>query len=638
MEEFTKNTGQVLEYLDQKNACCTIVSSARNCFQQLKCYLEKNGLSYSSETAENWITSLSEKYVPETISHYKNALLKLDDIYRFGEVRQQTRFKSDGTLIEQLNETLRLQLEDFLKAISVGRSDETIRHYRTEAPRILVILQNQYNISDMCMVTYDTIVCFYTMDIHQSKFMKSRANTIFVALLDHFHKNGLLPLGHTLIVHYLLSGKGTFWNDVSESAMESIRSVQSAANNLSSLEEYRAAQAEINRIHVKEKYSKACRCSYNKWMDLLYMFLEMNSFVYSSETAEIWFREIRSVIGREFRTVRRALCLIEQHLKTGKTDLSVMFLEKPSAYLRMAGWCRPDADAFLQLKAAEGWKKSTLTMYRSCICRFCAFLDAKGIRSFSQLTVSDIKDFNRQDEHATSAGKNAYNVRIRKFLYYLGETRKLTNPMLFIALPSVSAPMETIVITLTRDEIESVKKAVHEDSQELSLRQKAMLLLGLRMGIRSSDIVNLLLDDIDWDQVTLRFIQEKTDVEVMLPIPTDVANALYRYLMQERPQTDCRNVFVRQRAPYGAVGRYACTEALDAALPERRVPGSGFHVTRKTYATSLLSGGVGIDMVTEALGQTGTGAVHHYLSLDEARMRMCPLSLTGEYLMMRGGF
>ena len=67
-------------------------------------------------------------------------------------------------------------------------------------------------------------------------------------------------------------------------------------------------------------------------------------------------------------------------------------------------------------------------------------------------------------------------------------------------------------------------------------------------------------------------------------------------------------------------------KALVKPLPE--MEGSGFHVTRKTYATRLLKNGVGADMVAEALGQCGTSSVHRYLSLDTDRMRMCPLSLS----------
>lgn len=294
--------------------------------------------------------------------------------------------------------------------------------------------------------------------------------------------------------------------------------------------------------------------------------------------------------------------------------------------------------SFLGMKSAEGWKKSTLTMYRSCICRFCTFLNHNGLISYSQVIAAIIKEFHLQDIHRTPAGKNAYNVRIRKFLIYLGETGCLQNPMLFAALPSVSAPKETIVVTLTEGEIHTIEDAVRDGNETLTLRKKAMLFLGLKMGIRSSNIVQLLLDDIDWERVTLCFIQKKTDVEVLLPMPTDVANALYRYLMAERPDTECRNIFIMERAPCKSVGRSACGRALDSALPGRDVPGSGFHVTRKTYATSLLRNGVGMDLVSEALGQKGTAAVHRYLSLDEERMRMCPLSLEVEGIGLKGGF
>ena len=473
---------------------------------------------------------------------------------------------------------------------------------------------------------------------HEGRFAKRYENEVFTRILCFFHQKWGLPYGYTILIHYLLLGKGTFWNNVSPTVIEEIRSLQTVAGELYTLEEFLIAQGELCEIHVREKYSKGARTAYNKWIGALYLFLEMNGLSYTADSARLWYSSIRSNTGREHRTANRALCLMEQRLSTGKTDLSVMFLEKPNAFFRLPQWCQSDVGNFLYMKEAEGWEASTLCMYRSAVCRFCMFLDSIGVKSFSEMTAGHIKEFNRTDIHKTPASKNAYNVRIRKFLFFLGETGILQNPMLFIALPSVSAPKETLVITLTAEEIESVRHATHEDSDSLNLREKAMLLLGLRMGIRSSDIVQLLLDDIDWDRVTLRFIQEKTNVEVTLPMPTDAANALYRYLTKERPQTEYRNIFIRERAPYHSVGRSACQKALKAALPERDVPGSGFHVTRKTYATSLLRGGVGLNMVAEALGQTGTGAVHRYLSLDEKRMRMCPLSLESTGLSLEGGF
>lgn len=113
----------------------------------------------------------------------------------------------------------------------------------------------------------------------------------------------------------------------------------------------------------------------------------------------------------------------------------------------------------------------------------------------------------------------------------------------------------------------------------------------------------------------------------MLPMPTDVGNAIFRYIMEERREKSVPQLFLRARAPYVPVGSGACTQALEKALPDRDVAGSGFHVTRKTFATGLLRAGTGVDVVADVLGHRGTGAVHRYLSLDDDRMLMCPMSL-----------
>ena len=155
-----------------------------------------------------------------------------------------------------------------------------------------------------------------------------------------------------------------------------------------------------------------------------------------------------------------------------------------------------------------------------------------------------------------------------------------------------------------------------------------MLLLGLKMGLRASDVVNLSIDDISWDKASIRFIQQKTVVEIEIPMPTEVGNALYRYITEERHKKSEKKIFLSERAPHKPIKRSSCNRALKSALPDRNVEGSGFHVMRKTYATRLLQNGVGAPMVAEALGQRGTTAVHRYLSLDTDRMRMCSLSLT----------
>jgi integrase len=87
---------------------------------------------------------------------------------------------------------------------------------------------------------------------------------------------------------------------------------------------------------------------------------------------------------------------------------------------------------------------------------------------------------------------------------------------------------------LTETEIAQLNEKLQDEDSVLSLRKKAMILLGLKMGLRSFDIVYLKYEDIDWKNSSIRFIQSKTEVEINLPMPAEVGNAIYRYITQER--------------------------------------------------------------------------------------------------------
>ena len=385
----------------------------------------------------------------------------------------------------------------------------------------------------------------------------------------------------------------------------------------------------IKEIYKKYGYDPSASDCITRTTDMLFLFLDINGFLYSPEISFLWFESVESHFDDtvSLYAYRRALFLIAEQHRNGYVDIKTRFRNAPAAFSMLPEWCMKPADDFLYRKRREGLKDSTLMSYRSAVCRFCTYLCESGIHSFNDVTFSVIKTFNRQDGHRTPAGKNAYNGCIRKFLAYLGEQGLVDNSMLFAALSSTYAPRETIVVVLTDDELTQLYEQINRDDSSLTLRKKAMLLLGLKMGLRASDIVSLEIGSIDWKNPSIRFVQKKTGVEVNLPMPAEVGNALYQYITKERRQSPNPVIFLSEDAPFEPLDSTACIRALHSALPERSVPGSGFHVTRKTYATQLLRNGVGVDMVINALGQRGDDAVDRYLCVDDERMRLCPVSL-----------
>jgi site-specific recombinase XerD len=80
------------------------------------------------------------------------------------------------------------------------------------------------------------------------------------------------------------------------------------------------------------------------------------------------------------------------------------------------------------------------------------------------------------------------------------------------------------------------------------------MLLMTRLGIRANEVIQLHLDDIDWKLVVL-FIRSSKGRERALPLPKDAAEALLLYLMNGRPKTEHREIFINHKAPYGLLAR-----------------------------------------------------------------------------------
>ena len=339
----------------------------------------------------------------------------------------------------------------------------------------------------------------------------------------------------------------------------------------------------------------------------------------------------------DFSSCRRAVILSGQSHEGVTHDLGRAVVPRKTLLDRLPGRCASQVGAFLAMKGAEGWKRSTLDMLGACVCRFCMFVDGIGVADFADVTAEHVKLFNARDPHATPEGKNAFNSRIRQFLEWLGGRGELSNPYLFLALPNTAAPREAAVVTPAPNEQHEPGRVL-ADGGGVSLRDKATPRLGLRMGVRASDVVALPGGGIGWDGATVRFARAKTGYEVDLPMPADVANAVYRYIVAERPESREESVFLRCKAPFTPLDAGAAQRSLRKALPDRSIPGSGFHSLRKTFASNMLRGGAAPAQVAEALGHRGIGNVRKYLSLDEERMRLCAISLEESGLLLEGGF
>lgn len=627
MKNFNRVTEYLRDYLSQNHYCHSLILANERCFRELKCFLEKKGVDYSPNEADEWLATCPSCIAKTDKSLFNVAILRLRDIYENGKIlpEHDTRHHQP---YPSLSDKWKKILDSYLDELGKTLSSKTITSHKYRCAQFLLFVQNQ-GASTFDEVTFEMLVSFYNEYRPHTSAGKTQADAKIASMLWYLYNKGGVPYSFTIIIHYLAVGnnQGCYWNAVSQDAQTEIAELNTATGTVDTgvLVTYKEA---ILSLHKKNEYTKSVTSVYSRAADLLIMFLEMNGYGYCPEIANVWFSEVKPCFGKDVSSIHRMLCLLSEYHRSYEVCIEKMYRSKVSTFESLPEWCYGPAHSYVETKVKEGWEKSTLDMIRSSVSRFCRYLDSIGVRSFMELDASHIKSFHVDDIHKTPQGKNAYNSRIRKFLIYLGTEGFLCNPMLFVSLPHTSAPKETIVVVLTEEEMSELNECLTNDSGPLTLREKAMLLLGLKMGLRGSDIANLKIDDVNWDAATIRFIQKKTSVEVTLPMPAVVGNALFRYIMEERHAKGQKDIFLSARAPYKPVSRQVCKQAIDTALPNRKVEGSGFHVTRKTFATNLLQNGVGANVVADALGQRGTSSVHRYLSLDVDHMRMCALSMS----------
>lgn len=160
------------------------------------------------------------------------------------------------------------------------------------------------------------------------------------------------------------------------------------------------------------------------------------------------------------------------------------------------------------------------------------------------------------------------------------------------------------------------------------LRDRAIILIIARLGLRPGEVARLRLEDIDWRGATIRVRARKTGHGALLPLTRQVGAALADYLQHGRPDTDVRQVFVLHWLRVGApistniVGR-AVQRALDNAGIDPPVRGG--NLLRHSLATELLAGGASLPEIADVLGHACLATTRIYAAVDIGRLREVPL-------------
>lgn len=154
-------------------------------------------------------------------------------------------------------------------------------------------------------------------------------------------------------------------------------------------------------------------------------------------------------------------------------------------------------------------------------------------------------------------------------------------------------------------------------------RDRALLLLMARLGLRAGEVASLALDDIRWRSGEI-VVRGKGNVVDRLPLLPEVGKAIALYVAEERPRIASRRLFLRLCAPIrGLAGREAVSSVVRSRLEQAGLHPAvrGAHLLRHSLATRMIRAGASMAEIGEVLRHHSPGTTEVYAKIDFEALR-----------------
>ena len=167
---------------------------------------------------------------------------------------------------------------------------------------------------------------------------------------------------------------------------------------------------------------------------------------------------------------------------------------------------------------------------------------------------------------------------------------------------------------------EDVKRLIDSMNTErpYDIRDRVIIMFFSIYGLRSSEVSNLRLEDINWEQNQIRITRTKQRRSQIYPFISIVGNALIHYLQSVRPRCSKREVFLKLTAPIKPLSSCALYNAVSRRMVKLGIPtlNRGPHSLRHACATHLLSEELSLKEIGDHLGHRNLNNTRIYAKVD----------------------
>lgn len=348
-----------------------------------------------------------------------------------------------------------------------------------------------------------------------------------------------------------------------------------------------------------------------------------------------WMRRSRLALGHlDERSIDR---FVDARRQRGLTSLgfratALLLLEHLRAVgvVRMADPPLNDSPAHALLSRYEGYLRRergltecTIVGYRRFVGAYVAECLDRNAPRLGSLSPSDVREFllaRVRRLHPRQAQQ--MGTALRSFLRFLFLRGEIATD-LSLSVPTVRRwQLSGVPRHLATRDVERLIRSC-DGSSATGRRNRAILLLLARLGLRACEIRSLELGDLHWREGEIT-VRGKGLVHDRLPLPPDVGEALAQYLRKDRPRGGSRRVFICRRAPYRGFGHSSTVTTIVARALARAglaPPTRGAHLLRHSLATTMLRRGASLSEIGQVLRHRSANTTEIYAKVDFDALR-----------------
>lgn len=265
------------------------------------------------------------------------------------------------------------------------------------------------------------------------------------------------------------------------------------------------------------------------------------------------------------------------------------------------------------LLVEKGLSENSVSSYYSDLQDFLAYVDLP----IEQILVKDIINYFVELQHLGLENSTIARKRssIKAFVKFL-EEEEVNLQLIFSQIPAIKYSQKLPDVLNVREMLKLLDSI--DESSALGARNKAMLELMYACGLRISEVIDLTIHDIIWEENLVR-VTGKGSKQRVVPIAQESMQYLQRYYLQRRKELlkekQTAQLFLNRFG--NKLSRMGIWKILDK---QAKLAGISKHVSphtmRHSFATHLLEAGANLRVVQMLLGHASINTTQIYTNID----------------------